>query len=240
MNTNESITASTNISLRSTALTAGIGYLVIFITGIFANFFILEGLVVKGNAVATFENIASNGFQFRMGILAFIIMVIFDVVLAWALYLLLIPVNRGLSLLSAWLRLVNATIFGMALYNLVSILPMVHSTNAPALPDTGWLYGQVMLYIDAFNYTWLIGLVFFGIHLPVLGYLVFRSGYIPKILGILLFIAGIGYLSDSFARFLIADYVHYADIFSMVVIIPGVIGELSFTLWLLIRGWRLQ
>jgi len=239
MNTGNSISTSISISLRNAALTAGIGYLVIFITGIFANFFILEGLVINGNAAATFENISSNEFQFRVGIFAFIIMVISDVVLAWALYVLLIPVNRALSLLSGWLRLINASIFSIALFNLVSILPLVNNTGTTYLPDTGWLQIQVMLYIGAFNYTWLIGLVFFGIHLPLLGYLVIKSGYIPKILGILLFIAGIGYLTDSFAQFLLEDYARYANIFSMVVIIPGVIGELSFTLWLLIRGRKI-
>jgi hypothetical protein len=73
----------------------------------------------------------------------------------------------------------------------------------------------------------------------VLGYLIYKSGYIPKTIGILLFIAAIGYLIDSFANFLLADYVNYKDIFLMIVLVPGVIGELSLTFWLLFKGAKI-
>jgi hypothetical protein len=81
-------------------------------------------------------------------------------------------------------------------------------------------------------------LVFFGIHLFILGYLIFKSGFIPKILGILLIVASIGYLSDSFANFLLPNYNDYKDTFLMIVVIPGIIGELSLTYWLLFKGVR--
>ncbi|MGD2033613.1 MAG: DUF4386 domain-containing protein [Bacteroidales bacterium] len=225
-------------SLRKLSRIAGFGYLIIFITGIYANFFVLEGLLVPGNAAATADNIIANEMLFRFGILSFIIMVIFDVVLAWALYILLRPVNRDLSLFSGWLRLVNSTIFAVALFNLFGILQYISGAGYLQAFETGQLQSQVMSFFDAFNHTWLIGLVFFGLHLFFLGYLIVRSGYIPKIIGILLIIAAAGYLIDSFANFLMPDYADYKSIFSLVVVIPGVIGELSFTLWLLIRGVR--
>ena len=73
-----------------------------------------------------------------------------------------------------------------------------------------------------------------------LGYLIFKSGYIPKIIGIFLIIASLGYLTDSFANFLLDNYSDYKEIFMLIVVIPGVIGELSFTLWLLIRGGKIR
>ena len=227
-------------SLKHLSKIAGAGYLIIFITGIFANFFVLQQLTVPGDAAATAGNISGNGFLFRTGILGFIIMVVFDVILAWALYILLSPVNRHLSLLAAWLRLVNATIFGVALFQLFGILKISSGTDYLQASAASQLNTQIMLHLDAFNHTWLIGLVFFGIHLSILGYLIFKSGYMPRILGLLLIVASAGYLTDSFANFLMPNYTDYKDIFSMAVILPGVIGELMLTLWLLLKGVKIQ
>lgn len=166
-------------------------------------------------------------------------MVVFDVVLAWALYILLKPVNKNLSLLSGWLRLVNSTIFGIALYNLFSVLQILSGAEYLKVFVAGQLHAQVMLFLNAFNHTWLIGLVFFGLHLFFLGYLIFKSGYIPRILGVLLIVASVGYLIDSFANFLLPNYTNYATIFLLVVAVPSIIAELSFTFWLLFKGGKI-
>ncbi len=228
-----------DISLRKAARVAGFGYLIIFISGIFANFFVLQSLIVSGDAAATVNNIMASELLFRFGIFSFLIMVIFDVVLAWTLYILLKPVNKSLSLLAAWFRLVNATIFGVALYNLFSILHLLGGASYLTVFETGQLQVQVMLFLNAFNYTWLIGLVFFGIHLFLLGFLVFKSGYISRVLGVLLIVASLGYLIDSFAHVLLINYVDYEAIFMLVVFVPGIIGELSFTFWLLLKGAKI-
>lgn len=229
----------TYIPLRKIALFTGIGYLIIFITGFFSNFFVLENLVVPSDPVTTAENIANSKLLFRIGIFSFVIMVVFDVILAWTLYILFEPVNKRLSLLSGWLRLANSTVFGVALYNLLSIQHIIHNTEHLTLLSDGQLQAQVMTFFRTFNDTWLIGLVFFSLHLFVLGFLISKSGYVPRIIGILLIIAAAGYLIDSSANFLLANYSYYKDIFLLVVAIPGIIGELSFTLWLLIKGRKL-
>ncbi|WP_292465884.1 DUF4386 domain-containing protein [Methanolobus sp.] len=229
-----------DISLRKVAIIAGLSYLIIFVLGIVANFVVLMNLFVPENAATTVNNITANMSQLRLGILGFIIMVIFDVVVAWALYIFLKPVSNSLSLLAAWLRLVNATIFGIALFNLFSVLRLFGDANYLTQLSTGQLQIQVMSLLHAFNDTWLIGLIFFGLHLAVLGYLIIISGYIPKFIGILLVIASIGYLIDSFAHFVLSNYADYAGIFMMIVVVPGVIGELSFTLWLLLKGRKLE
>jgi hypothetical protein len=142
-------------------------------------------------------------------------------------------------LLSGWLRLVNSTIFGIALFNLFSVLHILSGAEYLKVFDTGQLHAKVMLFLNTFNNTWLIGLVFFGLHLFVLGYLIFKSGYIPRILGILLIVASIGYLIDSFANFLLPNYTNYKDIFLLIVVVPGIIGELSLTFWLLFKGGKI-
>ncbi|MGD9379772.1 MAG: DUF4386 domain-containing protein [candidate division WOR-3 bacterium] len=227
-------------SLRSSATIAGFGYLIIFITGIFANFFVLQSLIVPGDVSATANNIVANVLLFRFGILGFVVMVVFDVVLVWALYVLLKPVSKSISLFSAWFRLVNATIFGVALYNLFVVAQLTSGADYLNALDPGQLHARVMLSLNTFDYTWLIGLIFFGVHLLFLGYLILKSGYIPKILGILLIIAGVGYLVDSLANILLVNYENYAGILAMIVFVPAFVGELVFMLWLLIKGGKIS
>ena len=226
-------------SAKMTAKISAYGYLVIFILGIFANFFVLESLVIPGDAAATANNIAANESLFRIGILSFIIMVVSDLLVAWALYIFLKPVNKNLSLLATWLRLVNCAIFGLALFNLIGVLHLISPAEYLAAIETKLLEVQIMLLLNAFSKTWLIGLIFFGFHLLILGYLIIKSKYIPNILGILLIAASFGYLTDSFANFLLSNYDNYKNIFILIVVVPGIIGELSFCLWLLFRGTKL-
>ena len=221
---------------RQIALIAGAGYLIIFITGIYANFFILEKMIDSTDAARTLANLTAQIPLFRIGILAFIIMVTFDIVLTWALYVLVKPAGERLALFMAWFRLVNCVMFGAALTHLFDVLEWV--TGTPPGIAAEYVQTQVMHALSSFNYTWLIGLLFFGIHLVALGALTFRTGYIPRFIGILLIIAGAGYLTDSIAQFMLADYDSYKDIFTTVVVLPGIIGELSLTGWLLLRGGR--
>ena len=224
---------------KMTVRIAGYSYLLIFLFGFFANFFVIESLIIPGNAATTTRNIISNEFLYRIGILSFVLMVILDALVAWALYILLKPVNKNISLLAAWLRIINCSIFGIALYSLINVLHLISSAEYLAAIEISWIESQIMLSINSFNSTWLIGLVFFGVHLSVLGYLIYKSGYIPKILGILLIIASLGYLIDSFANFLFSNYNDYKNIFTLVVVVPGIIGELSLTLWLLFKGTKM-
>ncbi len=225
-----------DISLTRIARVAGIGYLVIFFTGFFANFFVLETLIVPGDAAATTRNIMAGDLLFRLGFFGFVVMVVFDVILTWALYMLFRPVNRGFSLFAVWLRLVNCAVFAMALYHLFSVQHLLDGSPYLKAFEPDLLQAQVMLFLNMFNDTWLVGLIFFGLHLLVLGYLVVRSGIIPRILGLLLILAGVGYLADSFANILLRDYAAYKDVFLLAVALPGVVGELSFSLWLLFKG----
>jgi hypothetical protein len=228
------------ISLRSAARIAGVGYLIIIVLAIFAEFFVRSRLVVPGDAVATVNNIEASEWLFRSGICSYLIAAICDVVVALALFVLLKPVNKSLALLAAWLRVVHATMFGIALGNLFSVLQLLSGANHLKAFNTEQLHGQVMLFLDAFNYEWLIGLVFFGLHCLVLGYLIFKSGYVPKTLGVLLMVAALGYLVDSFANFLLPNYAEYEATFLLIVGVPAIVAELSLCLWLLLKGGKIQ
>lgn len=227
-------------SQQYAAMVAGFGYLLIIALGVFAEFFVRDSLVVPGDAATTVNNITANVLLFRFGISGYLIMAILDAVVALALYVLLEPVNRFVALLAAWFRLAHAIILGIALQNLFNVLNLISGSDYLAAFTADQLSAQVMLSLDAFNYVWLVGLVFFGLHCLALGYLIIKSGFIPKILGILLIAAAFGYLIDSFAHFLLSNYTTYAALFLLVVAVPAFLAEVSLCFWLLFKGVKTQ
>ena len=221
-----------DITLSKAALIVGFGLLIMTIAAIFAQF-AHTSLIVLGDATTTAHNIMAKGIQFRSGIFAYLIVIVLDVVVAWALYVFLKPVNKSLSLLTGWFRIVYAAIFGSSLFNLVTVLGLLNSSDYLKVFEINELHTQVMLSLKAFNDGWNIGFVFFGLHLGLLGYLVLKSNYIPKFLGILLIIAGLGYLIDSLGKILIPDYNVTIAMFTF-------IGELLFMFWLLVKGVKVK
>jgi hypothetical protein len=226
----------TDISQHKAARIAGVLYLIIIITGIFAEFFVRSSLIVAGDATATANNIMASEGLFRIGIASDLIMIMCDVALALIFYVLLKPINKPLALLAAFFRLAQATILGINLLNLFFVLRLLSGADYLSVIGADQLHALVMPFLDAHSMGYSIGLVFFGFSILILGYLVFKSGYFPRILGILLMIASIGYLIDSFANFLLINYEAYEQIFSMVVFIPAIIAELSLCLWLIFKG----
>lgn len=229
-----------DISQRQAALVAGFGLLIMFFTAIFANFFVVQRLIVPGDATVTAQNIMANEMQFRLGLFTFLVVFVLDVLVAWGLYVFLKPVNDSLSLLTAWFRVIYTVIAVVVLFNLFSALQLLTSAGYLAAMETNQLYAQVMGLTDAFGNGWLISFVFFAIHLFLLGYLVFKSGTMPKIMGILLMLAGLAYLSDSLAHFLLPNYDDYEMLFLIPVTFFGIVGELWLALWLLFRGGKDQ
>lgn len=232
MNTNQKAARVADITLRKAALIAGLGLLIMTIAAILAQF-ARTSLIVPGDATTTANNIMAKAILFRSGIFGYLIVIVLDVVVAWALYVFLKPVNKSLSLLAGWFRIVYATIFGSSLFNLVTVLGLLNSSDYLKVFEIDKLHTQVMLSLNAFNDGWNIGLVFFGLHLGLLGYLVLKSNYIPKFLGILLIIAGLGYLIDSLGKILIPGYNVTIAMFTF-------IGELLFMFWLLIKGVKVK
>jgi hypothetical protein len=228
------------VSLRTTAKVAGFAMLAMAVFAFFANFFVLEDLIVSGDATATATNILGSEGRFRLGITSMLMVVILDVVAAWALYLFFKPVNTGLSLLTACFRLVFAAIFGAAVLNLILALEFVGGDAYLTALDPAQAQAQMLFFLDAFTYGWQIGLAFFALHLAGLGYLVLKSGYVPRVLGVLAIVAGLGYLIDSFAHVLLSNYDDYDTAFLLIAAVPSIIGELSLTVWLLARGGKAQ
>jgi hypothetical protein len=231
---------STETPHRQAAIVAGLGLLIMAIIAFFANFFVLETLIVPEDAAQTVSNIMANQMLFRFGMAGFFVVLICDVLVAWALYLFLKPISQSLSMLAAIFRLVYTAIFAADLFNLSNAFQMVSGTEQLSAFTAEQLQAQVMMSLESFNYGWQIGLVFFGAHLLILGYVVMKSSYVPKVLGVLLLIAGFAYSLDSFAHFLLGNYADYKTLFLLLVAPSAILGELSLCFWLLIRGGKVQ
>ena len=224
------------VTPRRASLIAGIGYLIIFVAAIFANFIVLGGMVVEEDAATTVANITDNEAMFRFGLIAFLVVFVADVVIAWALWILFKDVSRELSRLTAWMRLVYTVFLGVALIFFFTVLELLSGAGWLGAFGQDQLEAQVMLALDAFDAAWLIGLAAFGVHLILLATMMLRGSAAPRALGILLGIAGAAYIVDTAAHGLVADYADYADVFLAIVAVPSVVGELWFTFWLLLRG----
>lgn len=214
--------------LKNTARLTGLGYLIIFISGFFANFYTLEGMVADGNPQLTTENIVTQIGLFQLGVASFSLMILVDIVLAFPLYQLLKSAHKNLAKASSVIRVINGLVFILALANLFKIIPMAKNGTAAA--------SVVMILLEDFNTMWNVGLLFFGAHLLLLGWLTIRSVHFPKIIGALVLLAAAAYLLDSGAQLFLSNYAQYQSILEMLVVGGGVIGEFSLTLWLLIKG----
>lgn len=227
-------------SPRRYALIAGVGYVLLFVLAIFANFMVREGLIVAGDAAQTAANIADNEGLFRMGLVSFLAIFLIDVAVAWALYVLFKRTSEHLSLVTAWFRIVYTVFLGVAVIFFYQALQLLDHAEFLTVFSTEQLDAQALVALDSFNATWLVGLTAFGVHLVLLGALVLRSGWAPKALAFLLIAAGVAYVVDTVAHSLLGNYADYAALFLAIVAVPSIVAEGWFGLWLLLRAGRTQ
>ncbi len=231
MSANNAVQIRDGMTLRQAALAAGFCYL--FTPTAYAEFSIWPRLIIPGNIEQTIQNLSAHPGLFVAAILCYFVSFALDVVIAWALYILLAPVNRGLSLLAAWFRIVYATIGFVALFSLFDVVRILDHSDFAAAFGASPLRAQIQLLLDSFHWNWSISLEVFGIHLVLLGFLIFRSVYIARWIGILLVINGLGWMISSLQPYLYPSAPLGWIFFTY-------FGELIFMLWLLIMGWRIQ
>jgi len=229
-------TKSIEPSPRKTARIAGVMYLVIIVFGLASELLIRSHLIVAGDAAATAENIMVSPGMFRAGFAFDAVMLLCDVALAVLLYRLLKPVSEMLSLMAAAFRLTQAAVLGFNLMNFYAPMLILGGAVSPDAFDTGQVYALASFFLVLHGYGYDLELLFFGLSNLVLGYLVVKSDYFPGVLGYGLQAAGVVYLAGSFAHFLVPDH---AALIAPAYIIT-IIAELSFCLWLLIKGVREQ
>ena len=211
---------------------AGVLYLIITVAAIIAHMYMPEQLIVAGDAVTTVSNIRASDGLFRAAIGSEFIVLLSEVILSIILFALLKRVNRTISLLAMVSRLVMTTIHGLNLLNYYFVLILLGGADYLTAFDPNQIQSLVMFFLDAHSYGFSIGIAFLIIHVFALAYLIFQSGYFPRVIGILFALAGLGYLVDSVGLLLLPTYETTPALAAMVI----AIAELAFPIWLLVKG----
>lgn len=224
-------------SAEKSARIAGILYLIVIVAGMFAELFVRGQLIVPGDAAATAHNILAHEFLYRLGFAASMVYLACNVVLALLFYRLFKVVNRNLSLLVAFFILLGTALESVNLFN--HFLPLILLKGAAYMsafsPDQLQTLAYMSLRLFATGFA--MCLVFFGFYCILTGYLVYRATFLPRILGILMTIAGVCYLTHSFVGFLAPQFASHLVPY---ILVPCFIAETSLCLWLIAKGVNVQ
>jgi Domain of unknown function (DUF4386) len=224
-------------SPRTYARIVGALYLLIFFVGPVAFFMGRTSVVVPGDPTATVNNLMASETMFRLGIVAETIIVLVEIVVSALLYALFRWVSRPLALAAALARFAQAVVQAVNLLTAVPALLLLGGAGYMTTFEPDQLNALVLLFLDANAFMIIIWGLVFGFHLLLLGYLVYKSHFMPRILGILLIIGAIGYLAQSYGHILVPQY---DELLATVVIVLSIPGELAFTIWLLWKGVNLE
>lgn len=219
-------------SPRLKARVAGTFYLLTIIMGLFAEVFVRGGFIVRQDAAATATNILGHESLYRFGLVADLIMLVCYVFVTLIFYNLFKPVVKSLSLLAAFFSLVGIAV--LAVNSLNHLAPLVILGDAPYLGEfeTSQLQALALMSLRMHARGYIISGVFFGIYMLLLGYLIFKSRFLPGILGVLMALGGFSFLTNSFATLLLPTLVaRFPDIGML-----GGIAELALSLWLIAMG----
>jgi len=210
----------------------GLLYVLVSIPGAFALIYVPSKLIVHGNATATVSNIAAHETLFRLGIATHLISQILFMWVALALYDLLKGVNRRHASLMLVLIVVSIPIALLNELNAIAALSLVRGADYLSLFEKPQRDALAMLFLNLHNYGFGVAEIFWGLWLFPLGLLVYRSGFFPRLLGVLLMVNCFTYLVNSFTSLLLPQYEDIVSRWMM----PLTFGELLFMLWLLIMG----
>ena len=198
-------------------------------TAPYAEFYVFPKLIISNDAAQTTQNLLHHPKLFLSGIYAMLFTFIMDVVLAWTMYIFIRPVNASLALLGAWLRLVYA---GLAIVALFSFQCAYQLVNMPGFRET-FKNEHILQLVNARRSAMNLAYIIFGIYLILGGILIYKASYIPKVMGVLIMLAGAAYIMISLQPYFFKSY----DFSWMMVFY---FGELFFGIWLLVKGRRIK
>jgi len=203
------------------------------VAGTFAALFVRGRLVVSGDAEATARNILANETLFRIGFTGELLHLACDVAVAVILYALLRPVNRYVSLLAAFFRLAADLILAIASLSHFATLRLLGGSDYLKTFTPEQRHTLALLAMKLHGDGYAICLWFFAFACLSAGYLIFKSGYLPKAIGALLALAGVCYAINSLAHFLAPSFAAMLD---PAIFLPIFVAELSLALWLVVKG----
>lgn len=222
-------------SINNTARLAGVLILIIAVFAPFSMIYLPSSLIVPGEATTTAQNIMASEGLFRLGIVSDAVVVLLEIAVVVLLYVLLRPVSRTLSLVAAFARLAMTVLMGMNLLNHLVVLLLLSGAGYLTVFAPDQLNALALLFLNAHADVVLIWGLFFSLHLLLLGYLVFESGYLPRILGVFLMIASLCYVIQGVGTILLPQY---EGIFVSVGLVSAI--EIALPLWLVIKGVNVE
>jgi Domain of unknown function (DUF4386) len=218
---------------RFLARVAGVLYLMVIALGALGEAVVRGSIVVPGNATATAANLRSMEWLWRLGVAGEVVLLTCAIALALILYILLRRVSRDLALAAVFFNLVSIAIEGVAAVSLAAaLLPLMSAPYLNAFAPEQ-ISALAMLSVRTHTAGFGIALIFFGAECVILGYLIYRSGYMPRSIGVLMEIAGICYVINSFALLLSPPL---SSRLFPAILIPPLVAELSLAVWLLVKG----
>lgn len=220
-------------STNQMAKAAGFLYLIMILAGGFAEAFVREGLTVSANATATAHNILASEQLYRFGLVADLVTLICGTILSLIFYILFKPVNRNLSLLALIFSIIASAVMAVNLLNQLAPLLLLHNTAYLKAFSMEQLQTFSLFFLNLQSQGYNISLLLFAFYFPIIGWLVYHSNFLPRILGVIYTMAGLGYLINSLAWFL---FPHFAAYLFPYVLLPAFIGETSMSLWLIFKG----
>jgi hypothetical protein len=222
-----------DVTLAQAAWVAACSLLVMVALAPTAYYGIFPRLIVRTDMAMTVKNIAEHQGLFLVGIGCFLLTFIGDILVAWSLGIFLRPGSPGLARLVAWFRLGYAILALSALFKLPPILRIVRTPDFASAFGSSQLEAQVSAFLWAYRAEWTFGMLIFAVHLLLLGILVLRCGYVPKVIGILLVVNGLGYLVDSLHPYAFPSV-------KLPYLFLAFFGEIVFMGWLFFRGTRFR
>lgn len=224
---------SGEISAQLYARVGGVLYLLIILIGMFSVIFVRGRLIVSGDVAATASNIMASQSLWRLGIAADLIEHVLDIPVMLIIYVLLRPTNKNLALLALLFTVVQTAVLVANKLNLLVTLFFLGNSASLRSFEPNQLHALSYVGLKVHDYGMGVGLIFFGFACLVEGYLIYRSGYLPRTIGVLMEIAGLCYLTQSFSLLLFPDF---ANAIFPAIMLPSFVAELSFCLWLIVKG----
>ncbi|MEC5217676.1 hypothetical protein RCH09_002636 [Actimicrobium sp. GrIS 1.19] len=212
---------------------AGALYLAVIALGIFAEGFVINHLLVSGDAALSAQNIIASATLWNLGIFANLMLVVCVIPLSWFLYLLLRPVDKNLVLLAVFFNLISVSVETLSKMFLLFVLPLLTNAGLVKAFEPAQLHAFASLALRAHNFAFNIALILFGCTCIIYGYLIFKSGYFPKFIGVLMQVAGASYVINCFSVLFVPAI---SNLISPAILLLPFIGEAAFCLWLLVKG----
>jgi hypothetical protein len=220
-------------ALQSYARLGGVLYLVIIVIGLLGEALVRGTLVVHGDPAATVRRIQESEWLWRLGVAGQMLLLLCAVALTWIFYVLLRPVCRNLSLLMVLFAITSLAVESVSALQLQAMLDTLAMAKYLKPEDLPQLHTMAYLTVVSHAQAFGLALIFFGVEILIVGYLIWQSGYIPKAIGVMMQLAGVCYLINSFSMVLSPTL---ASMLFPAILLPALVGESALCLWLLIKA----